>query len=416
MRIIDTDRGTKIVVNQANSKWIETSDVGVKVVTDYLAGQKFVGHKYDFIVDLESFEFFGPPPSASRANSLSRTIFEVTRKCNLRCVHCHQGNDKTDKGLLLEQIKVTIDNLAAHGPIELNMLGGEIFIRKDWLEILQYARNKAKVLKIVTNGTIISEEIASAVADLCDVVSVSLDGHDADTHEFIRGQGSFSKTISGIQLFQKAIQNSNCELKINHTVTAHNINNIRDIFEFCRMTGIRRLNIGTVFSHGSGLMLGQELDADGLRDQAQMTILNMVLDYPDIVVPWFLDVLHSLINPKRTYCQAAGELALIKANGDVVPCSFLSDIRITNVRENNWIQIFDSPVNPFYDMTVDRVYDCNTCVYRYSCGGACRADSRLHKGNFFSKPLGCRFSVYQHVLENIGKFENLFSVYGVERV
>ena len=94
-------------------------------------------------------------------------VWNTTRSCNLRCVHCYiDAQAKKDKDeLSAEQAKAMIDDLAAFGAPVLLFSGGEPFMREDLFDLGKYALSKGLRTVISTNGTLITKDAAKKIKD-----------------------------------------------------------------------------------------------------------------------------------------------------------------------------------------------------------------------------------------------------------
>src|SRR3989339_1369704 len=95
--------------------------------------------------------------------------FEVTRSCNLRCRHCYLApvtRARTNGELTTAEIKKTLRALAAAGTLMLTFTGGELFLRKDIIELCRFARSLSFDLRLFTNATLITESHARALSAL----------------------------------------------------------------------------------------------------------------------------------------------------------------------------------------------------------------------------------------------------------
>ena len=90
-------------------------------------------------------------------------VWNMTRRCNLKCVHCYSASADIDypDELTTEEGKKLIDDLAAFGAPVILFSGGEPLMRPDLLELAQYATDKGMRAVISTNGTLITKEIAA---------------------------------------------------------------------------------------------------------------------------------------------------------------------------------------------------------------------------------------------------------------
>src|SRR5918997_1474341 len=132
---------------------------------------------------------------SGRANRLPvGAVYEATMRCNLHCEFCYVGDLLNLEGEWREEL--TLDALRAAFPeqagFQISLTGGEIFMRKDILSVLDVFRDKGYACGyLTTNGTIISDERAEALADLARLgflthVSVSIDG-PGELHDQARG-------------------------------------------------------------------------------------------------------------------------------------------------------------------------------------------------------------------------------------
>ena len=128
---------------------------------------------------------------------------DLTYRCNERCVHCYLDHD--DHGeMTTTEIKDLLDQLAAAGVFFLILSGGEIFLRKDLFEIVEYARKLLFAVKLKTNAVMIRDAKAKRIAALgVESVQISVYSHRAEVHDAItKVRGSFKRTIEGARLLK----------------------------------------------------------------------------------------------------------------------------------------------------------------------------------------------------------------------
>ena len=104
--------------------------------------------------------------------------------------------------LTTTDIKVIIDKLSGAGVEILAVSGGEPFIREDILEILSYAKKKIKKVIVGSNGTMITEQIASKLSDIVDTVNLSVDGYEKDM-DFVRNKNATRIALEKVKLLKK---------------------------------------------------------------------------------------------------------------------------------------------------------------------------------------------------------------------
>jgi radical SAM protein with 4Fe4S-binding SPASM domain len=136
---------------------------------------------------------------------LNGTI-EVTRRCPLTCLHCYNNlpmndHEARDRELTLAEHCRLLDELADAGCLWLLYTGGEIFARRDFLDIYTYAKRKGFLITLFTNGTLITEAIADRLVQLPPfAIEITLYGYTAATYEALTGiPGSHAKCLRGIR-------------------------------------------------------------------------------------------------------------------------------------------------------------------------------------------------------------------------
>jgi MoaA/NifB/PqqE/SkfB family radical SAM enzyme len=181
--------------------------------------------KVDKIVGLEKI-----PPRSDIFSSPIRVYFELTRLCNLNCSHCFVSSSNHEYyGLKTNKIFKIIDQLYDFRVLDIRFTGGEPTMRKDWFEILYYAKQLGFCVSLNTNGIYnnIEEMICLFKKINLDQITISIDGMK-ENHNLIRGQGTFEKSLKTIIEFSKA----ELPLRINTVINRNNVNDIPDIIKF----------------------------------------------------------------------------------------------------------------------------------------------------------------------------------------
>src|SRR5829696_6173719 len=157
-------------------------------------------------------------------------VYEATMRCNLHCEFCYVGDLLNIEGEWRQEL--TLDTLAKAFPdragFQISLTGGEIFMRKDIMSVLNLFREKKYACGyLTTNGTIINDERANALADLAAAgflkhISVSVDG-PGELHDAARGlKGTFERTTAGLQRLQAAARRKHAALRVSiNTTVAH---------------------------------------------------------------------------------------------------------------------------------------------------------------------------------------------------
>lgn len=132
-------------------------------------------------------------------------IFEVTNRCNLRCVHCCNNADVcSDYELSKNEVIKILDFLISNDPVNIIISGGEPLIRDDFVEIICYLRkNYDGKITVMTNATLINKNNVSFIVKNIDEINISIDGIDEKTTDRVRGKGVFKKVLDTVNLLHE---------------------------------------------------------------------------------------------------------------------------------------------------------------------------------------------------------------------
>lgn len=189
-----------------------------------------------------------------RADRLpSGMVYEATMRCNLHCEFCYVGDLLNIEGEWRQELK--LDTLRRAFPtqegLSVNLTGGEIFMRKDIMEVFDLFREKGYACGyITTNGTIIDEARATALADLAargflKHISVSIDG-PGELHDRARGvKGTFQRTQAGLRRLQEAARRAGAPLRvsINTTVARDTLDSLDTMVGVAEELGVTAIGL-----------------------------------------------------------------------------------------------------------------------------------------------------------------------------
>lgn len=179
---------------------------------------------------------------------------DLTGRCNLRCTHCQASMflGKRNLELSTTEWKKILDQLAEAGAVTVGFLGGEPFLRKDLLEVMAHAKKLGLKTTVTTNGTMISQGIAESLILELDTYTVfSLDGPSSESHDQVRGAGTFDKTISTIKKFAHIQEGANKKLLgISAVLHAGNYSCFTDVFDTAYSLGANSLSLAVVHNTG----------------------------------------------------------------------------------------------------------------------------------------------------------------------
>jgi Fe-coproporphyrin III synthase len=205
-------------------------------------------------------------------------VWNMTRKCNLHCVHCYiEAKDEAQGGeLTTAEAKTFIDDLAEFGAPVLLFSGGEPLIREDLMELGDYAVKRGLRTVISTNGTLITPEMAQRIKEAnFSYVGVSLDGVEATNDRFRGQRGAFRQALEGIRNCTEA----GVRVGLRFTINRYNYADLEDIFEVIEEEKIPRVCFYHLVYAGRGTKM---VDADVTREESRRgadLIFDKTLDF-----------------------------------------------------------------------------------------------------------------------------------------
>ncbi|PYX22378.1 MAG: radical SAM/SPASM domain-containing protein [Acidobacteria bacterium] len=191
-------------------------------------------------------------------NKARLVFWEVTKGCNLRCIHCRatatELSSPTD--LPTRTALNIIEQIAAAANPILVLSGGEPLYRSDIFQLARYGTDKGLRVALATNGTLVTKDVARMIVDAgVRRVSISLDGADALTHDSFRGiPGAFEAAVRGLQNL-KALGMS---VQINMTIARHNAHQLPDVLQLARNLGADALHTFLLVPVGCGVDIAAE--------------------------------------------------------------------------------------------------------------------------------------------------------------
>jgi radical SAM protein with 4Fe4S-binding SPASM domain len=202
----------------------------------------------------------GSPQHSSHApQNKPRLIFwELTKGCNLRCIHCRASATELSapSDLSTEAARDIIDQIAAVSTPILVLSGGEPLFRSDIFQLARYGTDKGLRVALATNGTLVTKHVARMIVDSgVQRVAISLDGADALTHDTFRGiPGAFDAAIAGF----RNLKYLGMSVQINTTIARHNAHQLPQVLELAKSLGADALHTFLLVPVGCGVDIAAE--------------------------------------------------------------------------------------------------------------------------------------------------------------
>ncbi|MDI6736783.1 MAG: radical SAM protein [bacterium] len=334
-------------------------------------------------------------------SSLKLVAWELTRRCNLSCVHCRASAVTNESCLDFDQEELTtdeafllIDEIAKVSRPILILTGGEPLLRQDIFKIASYGVTKGFRVVMATNGTLIDEEIAKQIKDSgIKRISISLDGADSKTHnEFRQVTGAFEGALNGI----KWAKISGLEFQINTTITRQNHTQIDDIIALADKLGAVVCDFFFLVPTGRAKeMEGQELkpgEYEEVLTRLDKKSREVPIKIKTTCAPHYSRIRHDSSTTKG--CLAGTSFCFISYQADVFPCGYL-DVNCGNIRNQAFQDIWaNSQVfNNLRDLSKYKG-KCAKCEYLKVCGG-CRARAYAKTQDYLAQEPNCIYEPHR---------------------
>lgn len=361
-------------------------------------------------------ELVAPTPVRRRAGPVKPVvIWNLTRRCNLRCRHCYTTSADTHfpGELSHEQALGVLDDLSAFGIPALILSGGEPLSRFDFFELA--ARAKAlnfRHLSLSTNGTLINAENADKIAALgFDYVGISLDGLGA-TNDWFRGlDGAFDAALTGVRELLKR----NVKVGLRFTITKDNAEQLPEMIRLCDREGVDKFYLSHLVYAGRGDKHRGDDTAhkrtraalDELIDRAWVAVaedapLEIVTGNNDADAVYFLRWVEKNFPDKAEHIRAHLEawggnssglgVANIDTQGRVHPDTYWSDYTVGSVKEQPFSTLWSGP-DPMLATLRTRPRPlkgrCGACAYQSVCGGNTRIRALQVSGDPWAEDPAC---------------------------
>ncbi|MFW6039064.1 MAG: radical SAM protein [bacterium] len=344
-------------------------------------------------------------------------VWNLTRTCNLRCVHCYTDSEACAYAgeLTTDQCKAVLDDLAAFGVPAVLFSGGEPLTRPDLLELAAYAREKGLHVVLSTNGTLIRRQTAEHMRDLrFAYVGISLDSATPEVHDGFRGmRGAFDRAMRGFRHCTEA----DVKVGLRLTLTRHTCQDLDRIFELIENEGINRACFYHLCPAGRGSSLvaltheesrraiqsiferTRDLVEDKGRPCEILTVDNpcdgayLLMRMQREGHPRTEQVRQMLLfNGGARYSSGVG-IANIDFHGEVHADQFSMDRSFGNVKQRPFSEIWQDTSDPMMAGLKDRLPHlkgrCGRCRFKAICGGGLRARAEAMTGDPWASDPGC---------------------------
>lgn len=368
-----------IIGNKKNGLFGGLDEEGKHFIDRLLAGEGYnhdesVIYK-DLIAFLEENSFFKDHNDRDNNNNLDLVYLHVTNDCPLNCLGCYSDDITRNKRSFLdfETICDVLKQLKNLGLQSLVISGGEPLLRRDIVNIVKYAKEKAKIpyVVILTSGVTLRQPLADELAKYIDELSISIDGYDEENQTFLRDKGIFYKIQKAIEIAKEA---SFKKIRVLPTLHKKNYNNTQNYLEYAK-----KHNVGISFSlltvPPDDYLKDWILDDEDLTELGRSTLsIGENIGIINSNEPLSISDYHINVCEK---CGIGDIIISIASDGSIYPCHMChtNELKIGHVLEDSIAEVINNSRESFAQYGVDDTINnkCKSCVHKYFCGGGCRA-------------------------------------------
>jgi SynChlorMet cassette radical SAM/SPASM protein ScmE len=327
-----------------------------------------------------------------------RTVgIDLTARCNLRCRYCYffDNPDVPYEDLPTEEWLQFFDELGRCAVMDVCLAGGEPFARRDLPALLEgIVRNQMR-FSILSNGTLIDDEIAAFVASTgrCNYVQVSIDGSCPETHDACRGKGAFEAALRGL----RTLQRHGVKAAVRVTVHRHNVH---DLEATARLL-LEELGLGSFGTNSAGYLGSCRVHADEVmltseeRQVAMETLACLAEKYDGRIQAsagplaearmWRrMEQARAAAAPpfpnggRLTACGCHNSKIAIRADGAIVPCNMLPHIELGRINRGSLAEVWQhhpalNELRTRHTIPLAEFEFCAGCEYIPYCTGNCPA-------------------------------------------
>jgi len=322
---------------------------------------------------------------------------DITNECNLRCKYCYHF---TGPGDVREELPTAewlrfFEELGRCAVMDVTLAGGEPFFREDLKELIDGVVKNRMRFKLLSNGTLITDEIASYIASTgrCDSIQVSIDGGSPQTHDLSRGKGNFDRAVAGIDVLRR----HQIPATVRVTINRHNV---RDLEETARLL-LDDIGLPSFSTNSAGPMglcrqnrEEMELTVED-RQIAMESLLRLNEKYNGRIGATagpLAEARHWKIMEEarregreqmtdRGFLRACGGVMskmAVRADGVMTPCSQMSHIELGRINKDDLIEVWQSHpelkrLRERVDIPLSKFEFCKGCDYMPYCTGNCPA-------------------------------------------
>jgi SynChlorMet cassette radical SAM/SPASM protein ScmE len=328
----------------------------------------------------------------------------ITGKCNLRCLYCFHFTSAMDvpQDLPTEEWLTFFEELGRLAVLKVTLEGGEPFIRSDFPEILEGIVKNRMRFNILSNGTLITDDMAAFLAGTrrCEGVQVSIDGSKPEVHDACRGKGNFGKALEGVENLKR----HDVSVQVRVTINRHNLEDLPEVADFLlNDLGLPGFSTNSADYMGVCRSQAERIQLTATDRARAMSLLSELQEkYPGRIAAtagplaeardWgkiMKDRSEGREPPSGrghlVSCGGAYQRLGVRCDGVIVPCLLMSHLELGRINRDDLGEIWkhhpeltrlrERHLIPLSDFSF-----CRDCEYLPYCSGGCPAVAYTRTG------------------------------------
>ncbi len=293
---------------------------------------------------------------------------DVTNNCNFRCCHCYVKHtfEEKEKEMSLNTIKDIINQMAEYGVPAIYLSGGEALIRKDLIEVVEYAKRKGMNVYIKTNGSLFDDELVERLR-LCEVddIQISIYGMNNDEYALVTNcadEGMFDRVKQNVI----KLINAGIKVKLRYIVLKQNYKSCVEFIKWCQEMQLTEEQ----YFHAVDIQPTSGCGMEPLKYAIDIEEQKELIESIYKVAPEYLKKIYNLPKEYRK-CNVGRNTIHINNNGVVYPCPGFA-LEIGNIYKNSYKEIWEESINlnMLRNVKVEEL-DCSHCSDNKYCVGNC---------------------------------------------
>lgn len=293
----------------------------------------------------------------------------LTNKCNQRCHHCYmRAGEVLNNEMTTAEVKTLLKSFSALGGKVITFTGGEVTVRKDFVEIVNYAKQCGLTVGVLSNGLRWNESLISQTKGSIDEIQISIDGFDPNSYKHIRGTDSFLTVLNSVDL----LINSGLRVTVAITPLLETlISSEQEYIKFAKGLNEKYKDKEFFIKFSSELMDGRNISLSKDELKSYVSVIKRVEKICAKLSENEIFALNRRYNVSLKSC-GYGELS-IAANGDIYFCNLINKCsKQGNIRTDNLSDIYHKAEIAYRLASVDNLVPCGQCPLKNICGGGCR--------------------------------------------